>query len=186
MQHPRDAEPPRAAGDHHRARGERGRAARIGSGGADLVNDITGGGPTARQAPVTLLPALELALLQLWRRRRRADGSLTHAAYESLRATLTGNVQLVREVAFSPDGATLAAGNNDGTTLLWDADLPGAGAIADSIRQELGRDFTEAEQTEYLRGQDSAPVCPDPERRTAGEGGGDAGAGGRVTPWTPA
>ncbi|WP_052845083.1 WD40 repeat domain-containing protein [Streptomyces sp. NRRL S-31] len=70
----------------------------------------------------------------------------------------------MREVAFSPDGATLAAGNNDGTTLLWDADLPGAGAIADSVCHGLGRDFTEAEKTEYLRGQNSAPVCPDPER----------------------
>ncbi|MEW2290803.1 WD40 repeat domain-containing protein [Streptomyces sp. NPDC047841] len=82
----------------------------------------------------------------------------------SLRATLTGNVQLVRAVAFSPDGTTLAAGNNDGTTLLWDADLPRAGAIADSICHGLRRDFTEAERTEYLRGQDSTPVCPDPER----------------------
>ncbi|MFI5526688.1 trypsin-like peptidase domain-containing protein, partial [Streptomyces platensis] len=36
----------------------------------------------ARRAPVTLLPALELALSQLWE--RREDGQLTHQAYQRL------------------------------------------------------------------------------------------------------
>ncbi|MFI0772425.1 WD40 repeat domain-containing protein [Streptomyces sp. NPDC021218] len=58
-----------------------------------IVNDIAGVDPTARQAPVTLLPALELALLHLWRRRRRADGSLTHAAYEKI-GEVTGSLSV--------------------------------------------------------------------------------------------
>ncbi|MGW3691416.1 nSTAND1 domain-containing NTPase [Streptomyces sp. NPDC005125] len=56
-----------------------------------IVNDILDTGPTARQAPVTLLPALELALRQLWVRRRREDGSLTHAAYEKI-GKVTGSL----------------------------------------------------------------------------------------------
>ncbi|WP_159100461.1 nSTAND1 domain-containing NTPase [Streptomyces lunaelactis] len=56
-----------------------------------IVNDILDTGPTARHAPVTLLPALELALRQLWVRRRREDGSLTHAAYEKI-GKVTGSL----------------------------------------------------------------------------------------------
>ncbi|MFE2988625.1 trypsin-like peptidase domain-containing protein [Streptomyces sp. NPDC059262] len=56
-----------------------------------IVNDILGSGPAARQAPVTLLPALELALRQLWMRRRREDGRLTHAAYEKI-GKVTGSL----------------------------------------------------------------------------------------------
>lgn len=96
----------------------------------------------------------------------------------NLRTTFTGNILLVRGVAFSPDGTTLAAGNNDGTTLLWDTDFPREGAIADSICRGLQRDFTKAEKREYLHGQDSAPVCPDPGSEPAGEEGGDARDGG--------
>ncbi|MGW3956366.1 nSTAND1 domain-containing NTPase [Streptomyces sp. NPDC004752] len=55
-----------------------------------IVNDILDTGPTARQAPATLLPALELALRQLWVRRRE-DGSLTHAAYEKI-GKVTGSL----------------------------------------------------------------------------------------------
>ncbi|MFF2438840.1 trypsin-like peptidase domain-containing protein [Streptomyces sp. NPDC058107] len=56
-----------------------------------IVNDILDTDPTARQAPVTLLPALELALRQLWVRRRREDGRLTHAAYEKI-GRVTGSL----------------------------------------------------------------------------------------------
>ncbi|MFE2330127.1 trypsin-like peptidase domain-containing protein [Streptomyces sp. NPDC059385] len=49
-----------------------------------IVNDVMEAGPDARQAPVTLLPPLELALSQLWERRRREDGLLTHAGYEKI------------------------------------------------------------------------------------------------------
>ncbi|MFF0747176.1 trypsin-like peptidase domain-containing protein [Streptomyces sp. NPDC004111] len=49
-----------------------------------IVNDVLDADPTTRQAPAVLLPALELALRQLWLRRRREDGRLTHAAYDKI------------------------------------------------------------------------------------------------------
>ncbi|MGA4847052.1 trypsin-like peptidase domain-containing protein [Streptomyces sp. G5(2025)] len=49
-----------------------------------IVNDVLEADPTTRQAPAVLLPALELALRQLWVRRRREDGRLTHTAYEKI------------------------------------------------------------------------------------------------------
>lgn len=56
-----------------------------------IVDDVLDIDPVARQAPVTLLPPLELALRQLWVRRRREDGHLTHAAYEKL-GKVTGSL----------------------------------------------------------------------------------------------
>ncbi|MGW7594171.1 nSTAND1 domain-containing NTPase [Streptomyces rubiginosohelvolus] len=64
------AQPARAAG----ARFERGLPERI-------IADILVTGP-GRQAPVTLLAPLELALSQLWE--RRTDGQLTHRAYQQI------------------------------------------------------------------------------------------------------
>ncbi len=46
-----------------------------------IISDILAADPT-RQAPVTLLPPLELALSQLWD--RRMDGRLTHDAYQRI------------------------------------------------------------------------------------------------------
>ncbi|XTV36958.1 trypsin-like peptidase domain-containing protein (plasmid) [Streptomyces sp. P10-4] len=56
-----------------------------------IVDDVLDAGSAARQAPVTLLPALELALRQLWARRRREDGRITHAAYEKI-GKVTGSL----------------------------------------------------------------------------------------------
>ncbi|MER5981552.1 trypsin-like peptidase domain-containing protein [Streptomyces sp. NPDC001787] len=56
-----------------------------------IVNDVLDAGPGARQAPVTLLPPLELALRRLWERRRREDGLLTHAGYERI-GKVTGSL----------------------------------------------------------------------------------------------
>ncbi|MGW4600033.1 nSTAND1 domain-containing NTPase [Streptomyces sp. NPDC004457] len=56
-----------------------------------IVEDVLAADPEARQAPVTLLPPLELALRHLWTRRRREDGKLTHAAYERI-GRVTGSL----------------------------------------------------------------------------------------------
>lgn len=55
-----------------------------------IVDDVLDIDPVGRQAPVTLLPPLELALRQLWVRRRE-DGRLTHAAYEKI-GKVTGSL----------------------------------------------------------------------------------------------
>ncbi|MER6274463.1 trypsin-like peptidase domain-containing protein [Streptomyces sp900105755] len=57
-----------------------------------IIADVLAGdrtGPTARRAPVTLLPALELVLSQLWERRR--SGFLTHEAYDAV-GEVTGSL----------------------------------------------------------------------------------------------
>jgi WD40 repeat protein len=43
------------------------------------------------------------------------------AALDAPPRLLEGNAGWVNSVAFSPDGATLASGNSDGTVRLWDA-----------------------------------------------------------------
>ncbi|MEU7223205.1 nSTAND1 domain-containing NTPase [Streptomyces chrestomyceticus] len=53
-----------------------------------IINDILAASPT-RQASITLLPPLELALRQLWE--RRVDGRLTHHAYQQI-GEITGNL----------------------------------------------------------------------------------------------
>ncbi|MCF3184736.1 trypsin-like peptidase domain-containing protein [Streptomyces polychromogenes] len=50
-----------------------------------IISDVlatTPGGTSSREAPVTVLPLLELALSQLWERRQ--DGCLTHDAYRRI------------------------------------------------------------------------------------------------------
>ncbi len=55
-----------------------------------IVDDILDVDPVARQAPVTLLPPLQLTLRQLWLRRDK-DGRLTHEAYEQM-GKVTGSL----------------------------------------------------------------------------------------------
>lgn len=55
-----------------------------------IVDDILDIDPVARQAPVTLLPPLQLTLRQLWLRRDN-DGRLTHEAYEQM-GKVTGSL----------------------------------------------------------------------------------------------
>ncbi|MFD4866255.1 trypsin-like peptidase domain-containing protein, partial [Streptomyces sp. NPDC058412] len=57
-----------------------------------IISDVlatTPEGASARQAPVTVLPLVELTLSQLWQ--RRADGYLTHDAYQRIGA-VTGSL----------------------------------------------------------------------------------------------
>ncbi|MFD5539921.1 trypsin-like peptidase domain-containing protein [Streptomyces sp. NPDC127079] len=51
---------------------------------------------------------------------REAIGSLTKAAELPLRRSLLGHTGYVNDVAFSPDGHTLATGSADHTVRLWD------------------------------------------------------------------
>ncbi|RLV04435.1 hypothetical protein CTZ27_10780 [Streptomyces griseocarneus] len=53
-----------------------------------IITDVLAAHP-ARQAPITLLPPLELALSQLWE--RRSDGRLTHHAYQQI-GEVTGSL----------------------------------------------------------------------------------------------
>ncbi|WP_344031567.1 trypsin-like peptidase domain-containing protein [Streptomyces luteireticuli] len=53
-----------------------------------IITDILAASPT-RQAPITLLPPLELTLSQLWE--RRVDGRLTHRAYQQI-GGITGSL----------------------------------------------------------------------------------------------
>ncbi|MDX3800650.1 trypsin-like peptidase domain-containing protein [Streptomyces sp. AK04-3B] len=53
------------------------------------VLEITPGAALTREAPVTVLPLLEMTLSQLWERRK--DGYLTHAAYQRIGA-VSGSV----------------------------------------------------------------------------------------------
>jgi WD40 repeat protein len=40
------------------------------------------------------------------------------------KATLPGHKDVVRSVAFAPDGMTAATAGQDGTIVIWDVDLP--------------------------------------------------------------
>ncbi|MCH0540022.1 trypsin-like peptidase domain-containing protein [Streptomyces sp. MUM 203J] len=76
-----------------------------------IVTDIlaaTPSGPRERQAPVTVLPLLELTLSQLWE--RRADNTLTHRAYERV-GGVTGSLATWCEAAMDrlPEGRRATA-----------------------------------------------------------------------------
>ncbi|WP_186785295.1 trypsin-like peptidase domain-containing protein [Streptomyces misionensis] len=63
-----------------------------------IVDDILEIDPVARQAPVTLLPPLQLTMRQLWLRRDN-DGLLTHEAYEQM-GKVTGSLSHLCNHAF--------------------------------------------------------------------------------------
>ena len=85
---------------------------------------------------------------------------LWDVATGTLRTTLQQDGSVL-SVAFSPDGKTLATGTLNGTTLLWDVELPDAREISASICEALHRNVTRDEQSRYLLGQEPNPVCPD-------------------------
>jgi WD40 repeat protein len=64
-------------------------------------------------------------------------------------ATLTGHTDRVNDVAFSPDGATLATASDDRTARLWTA-LPPPDKQIEKICNAVGRNLTKEEWQQYL------------------------------------
>ncbi|KAK1186431.1 trypsin-like peptidase domain-containing protein [Streptomyces sp. NBS 14/10] len=75
------------------------------------------------------------------------------------RRTLTSHAGPVNSVAFSPSGRTLASGSNDGTVKLWDR-LSVPHQAEERICEAVRRNFTQVEQSMYLREQQNARICP--------------------------
>jgi WD40 repeat protein len=70
---------------------------------------------------------------------------------------LTGHVKDVHEIAYSPDGTTLATVNGDGTARLWNVATPADPAAATCAN--VGRSFTRAEWERYIPGEKFQQVC---------------------------
>nr|WP_229870856.1 trypsin-like peptidase domain-containing protein [Streptomyces phaeofaciens] len=76
------------------------------------------------------------------------------------RYALLGHRGFPSLVVFSPDGRTLASAGDGGEVRVWNVALPDADDDVRKICQALGRDFTRAERSQYLKGLPMDPVCP--------------------------
>jgi WD40 repeat protein len=63
---------------------------------------------------------------------------VSQPATPAVLATLTGHTEPVSDVAFSPDGRTLATGSGDRTTMLWDVSQPAAPARRATMAEHTG------------------------------------------------
>ncbi len=68
------------------------------------------------------------------------------------RYALLGHRGFPSLVVFSPDGRTLASAGDGGEVRVWNVALPDADDDVRKICQALGRDFTRAERSQYLKG----------------------------------
>ncbi|MFD7667820.1 hypothetical protein [Streptomyces sp. NPDC059788] len=76
------------------------------------------------------------------------------------RATFAGQTGLVRSVAFSPTGHTLASGSTDGVVRLREVALPGPAESVRRICRAVNRDLTPAEHAAYLPDEAPRRACP--------------------------
>ncbi|MFK8850555.1 WD40 repeat domain-containing protein [Streptomyces sp. Ac-502] len=75
------------------------------------------------------------------------------------RATYAGQTGLVRSVAFSPDGRSLATGSSDGVVRLREVSLPGPAESVKRICRAVNRELTRAEHAAYLPDEAPRKVC---------------------------
>jgi hypothetical protein len=121
------------------------------SAGPPILLDDTGGGVNAvafSPQGSTLASGNVDGTVQLWDVTTRArTATLTHSDTDRYNpsATVAGTRSWsVYAVTFSPDGSTLATGNGDGTTVLWDAASGQVSATLPDLDTENWNSFTNA------------------------------------------